>query len=308
MDPREAMRRRVEEGMRSPIDEQEEFRRFVEEGMDSPREEPTQTRRVPSVPSVLSGPSGPSGPSVPPLEISVEDSQEAFERRIEESLRTPVGEREEIQRFVEESVSSQVEAPIRTSSRRREDLEERRRRREEEELQEETLVPLLEDATDNIKFLKSVIENVTSRMTTFDVIMAEEVLVSKYLSEDPNHVVFLVGKLAYGVDKTSIDMDDTFHECKSANGHLMQSRENVVDTELVNLRKIGGSGFVPLNEISRAKRLDSNLYVLEKVRDIPTVVSRNVLLGGSVVSAMHCQPGFDDILYKISTHLKIKIE
>jgi len=258
-------------------------------------------------------------PSVPSL---IEDQQEALERRVEEGFRD---EQEQFRREVDESMDSVLsprqefipsfldpvvpfvtpsgEEPVRTSQIRREDLEERQRRRQQEE--EEPLAPLLEDATDNIKFLKSVIENVTSRLSTFDVIMAEEILVGEYLSQDPNHVVFLIGKLAYGVDKTSIDMDDTFHECKSANGHLMQSRENVIDTELVNLRKIGGSGFVPLNEISRARRLDSNLYVMEKVRDIPTVVSRNVLLGGSVVSAMHCQPGFDDILYKISSHLKI---
>ncbi len=172
-------------------------------------------------------------------------------------------------------------------------------------LLQEDIIPLLDDATGRLNFLKTVIGNLTSKIKTFDLIMAEEVLVGDYLKQDTNHVVFIVDKLIYAVDKTSIDLRETFFECKEANGFLMQNSSNIVDTELINLRRIGGNGFVLLSDISRSRIIDSNVFILEKVKNIPTVVSKSVLKGGDVVSAMHCQPGFDDILYKISINIKL---
>jgi len=53
-------------------------------------------------------------------------------------------------------------------------------------LLQEDIIPLIKDATGSVKFMKSAIGHLASRMNTFDVIMAEEIMVGESRKDGRN--------------------------------------------------------------------------------------------------------------------------
>lgn len=147
--------------------------------------------------------------------------------------------------------------------------------------------------------------NLISKKTVHDTIMLEDVEVGKYLSDDTDNIVLVLGNHVYGVNRGYIDMDDTFLECNSTNNSIRQESANIYDGELLNLRKIGGYGFVEKEDLETITS-DKNIFVLTKVKQMKSVINKKLYENPwttNAVSAMHCQPGNESTRYKISISL-----
>ena len=140
-----------------------------------------------------------------------------------------------------------------------------------------------------------------SKMRANDALMNEEVNVGDFLNDDKNNIVFVVDGFATIISKENMNLEDPtsiFYECIRVNSF---SRENTTGPKLFALRKIGGNGLVWLEDVKKIKEDSTkNAFVLEKVKSIETIVSMDVLDNNRIVSGTHCQPGLNDIVYKLS--------
>lgn len=173
---------------------------------------------------------------------------------------------------------------------------------------EQSLFKALSDASDIISFLHEAIGKLTGKMTSYDVLTGDDAIVKEFLRESPeNNIVFVFGEVTLIIDKTRILTDDTFYECKVDNGRWHPATDNVVDeAELIHVRKLGGNGFIRLEDIENIMDSDNNVFLMDEDRRISSVVSKSVYEGGNMVSAMHCQPGNEDTLYKMAASLRIE--
>lgn len=143
---------------------------------------------------------------------------------------------------------------------------------------------------EEVRIPKSVLDK-----ESVDVISLETVKAGDFLEESDDHIVFVDGGVVVLVNKNDIDIQsNVFYECKEANSRLMQDPENVVSSvELFNGRTIGVmSGYLMASELRAAMEIPSRIVKVERLRSIPSVISRAVFRdGASLVSASHCQPG-----------------
>ena len=149
--------------------------------------------------------------------------------------------------------------------------------------------------------VSSFISDKISKMRANDALMNEEVNVGDFLNDDKNNIVFVVDGFATIISKENMNLEDPtsiFYECIRVNSF---SRENTTGPKLFALRKIGGNGLVWLEDVKKIKEDSTkNAFVLEKVKSIETIVSMDVLDNNRIVSGTHCQPGLNDIVYKLS--------
>ena len=161
----------------------------------------------------------------------------------------------------------------------------------------------------DITGMSSFISDQISKMSANDVLMAEEVNVGDFLSDDKDNIVFVIdGKFATIISKENLNLEDPtslFYECIKVNSF---SRENTTGPKLFALRKIGGvhGGLVLLEDVQKIKKDSTkNAFVLEKVKRIETLISMDVLDNNRIIGGTHCQPGLNDTVYKVSFGIHI---
>ena len=146
--------------------------------------------------------------------------------------------------------------------------------------------------------------DVIGNMTSFDLIEVRDVTVKDFLRESSDNVVFVRSSNAFIVDRNDINFQ-VFYECKEANGFLNQTLENTIGPKLTHLKKIGmHGGFISMSELKNNLISSNNVFVLREVKKIDSVVTEEVINGGDLVSAEHCNPK-NDIVYEISFSLKL---
>ena len=161
------------------------------------------------------------------------------------------------------------------------------------------------------KLLKPVIRfpiNITKTTESYDPIEMETIKfnIGEYIAEDPDNIILMYEKNKYFPTKYSTvlkqikDNNFVFYGCKTVEGML--NPENIDKEQMyLNLNSIG----FPIGGIKCDfnKLIDNQNHQLFGVyntnKSYPSFVSLDVMEGGDMVSALHCQSGQDAKISKI---------
>ena len=141
----------------------------------------------------------------------------------------------------------------------------------------------------------------------------EEVNLQEYINEDPDNIIIMYQNSErdttnrYFLTKRSIIRDQSkaptnlMFPCKVADERLFVGRDDYHNIPLLSIKSIGfttGNNYVDLVEFIRNP--EQQLFAIYNLQlKYPSFVSKDVLNGGSVVSALHCQPGHASKVSKI---------
>jgi hypothetical protein len=151
---------------------------------------------------------------------------------------------------------------------------------------------------ENIQKRKRV--NITKTVNFFDPIMQEEedILISDYLEENKDNIVFVYDNNKYFLTNREIidkqEDDAVVYPCKETSMALIPRRENVKENEpLFDLKKIGFMGGYFCDMTIYNNNPDLQTFTLVNTnKSYPSFVSKRIFSeGGDVVSGLHCQEG-----------------
>lgn len=151
----------------------------------------------------------------------------------------------------------------------------------------------------------SFISNLVGEMSSTDLISLEDFKLGEYVKENKKHIAFIIDNNFKPMDKRNIKFEgNQFYECKSPNGFIVQTMENTKGPRLIGLRKIGAFGYIPEDDMKRIMDSPDNVHILKSTKKGEAFVSKDVLDGGTVVSAAHCQAGASDNIYNLEFSFK----
>ena len=138
------------------------------------------------------------------------------------------------------------------------------------------------------------------RLSNYNVILLEDVNYCEYI-QNKNNLLFFFGKqvafidrdtLRQFIDYTSVNPDNIVYRCKNVDEAFIPRNSNIISGPSLNMTAIGLNGpIVPLEYLDEVVKGDHQIFMIEptdNVKEMP-IASLGTRLGGSVVSANHCQ-------------------
>ena len=138
------------------------------------------------------------------------------------------------------------------------------------------------------------------RLSNYNVILLEDVNFCEYIQNKNNLLIFFGKQVAFidrdtlrpFIDSTSANPDNIVYRCKDVDGAFMPRNSNIISGPTLNMTAIGLNGpSVPLEYLDQVVKGDHQIFMIEptdNVKKMP-IASLGTRLGGSVVSANHCQ-------------------
>lgn len=138
------------------------------------------------------------------------------------------------------------------------------------------------------------------RLSNYNVILLEDVNYCEYIQNKNNLLIFFGKQVAFidrdtlrpFIDSTSANPDNIVYRCKDVDGAFMPRNSNIISGPTLNMTAIGLNGpIVPLEYLDQVVKGDHQIFMIEptdNVKKMP-IASLGTRLGGSVVSANHCQ-------------------
>ena len=138
------------------------------------------------------------------------------------------------------------------------------------------------------------------RLSNYNVILLEDVNYCEYIQNKNNLLIFFGKQVAFidrdtlrpFIDTTTANPDNIVYRCKDVDGAFMPRNSNIISGPTLNMTAIGLNGpIVPLEYLDQVVKGYHQIFMIEptdNVKKMP-IASLGTRLGGSVVSANHCQ-------------------
>ena len=141
--------------------------------------------------------------------------------------------------------------------------------------------------------------------TTYDAIMMEDISLADYLKEDENNILFQFQNHYYPSSKDTINHQITptnmVYECKEPN--TLRPENIIKEAPLFRLQSLAlPVQYIYLCQINALLDSTAQVYKIKlssPEKNLASVVSKEVLDGGTYVSASHCQDGQGGKVYTI---------
>jgi ankyrin repeat protein len=171
------------------------------------------------------------------------------------------------------------------------------------------------------KDLKRVVDELNKLLTFiininepgFNIVTQETIVISDYLYENADNIVFKVRNSYFLTDIESIkeqmeNIANIKYECRKAGNtsEFMLDSNIIYNTEFFSLSSITGiQGVVKSNDMKKIcaeSSYTSRLYeIRETTKKLSAIVSKKFIEGSDGVGADHCQPGKETTVYEIMT-------
>ena len=144
----------------------------------------------------------------------------------------------------------------------------------------------------------------------FNIVTQETIVISDYLYENADNIVFKVRNSYFLTDIESIkehmkNITNIKYECRKAGNtsEFINDSNIIYNTEFFSLSSITGiQGVVKSNDMEKICDDSSRLYeIRETTKKLPAIVSKGFIEGSGGVGADHCQPGKETTVYEIMT-------
>jgi len=130
------------------------------------------------------------------------------------------------------------------------------------------------------------------------VMTLEDYTVSEFLKQEKTHIAFIMDSTFIPVNKENIQFEENqFYECN-------QSLSDKIGPRLVGLRRIGGYGYLLEDDMEEVMVSTDNVHILEIIKRGQSFISEEGL-DDDTDSAIHCQSGSPDNIYKISRSFRL---
>jgi uncharacterized protein YjbI with pentapeptide repeats len=148
-------------------------------------------------------------------------------------------------------------------------------------------------------------------LSSYDYILLEDVNYCEYIKNKNNLLIFFGKQVAIidretlkpFIDTTTANPDNIVYRCKEVDGAFMPRNSNIISGPSLNMTAIGLNGpIVPLEYLDEVVKGEHQIFMIEptdKVTEMP-IASLGTRLGGSVVSANHCQANVNKQMCTIS--------
>lgn len=148
-------------------------------------------------------------------------------------------------------------------------------------------------------------------LSSYNVILLEDVNYCEYIKNKNNLLIFFGKQVAIidretlkqFIDTTTVNPDNIVYRCKDVDGAFMPRNSNIISGPTLNMTAIGLNGpIVPLEYLDQVVKGVHQIFMIEptdNVKKMP-IASLGTRLGGSVVSANHCQANVNKQMCTIS--------
>jgi hypothetical protein len=148
-------------------------------------------------------------------------------------------------------------------------------------------------------------------LSSYDYILLEDVDYCKYIKNKNNMLIFFGKQVAIidrdtlkpFIESTTANPDNIVYRCKKVQDAFIPRDSNIISGPTLNMSAIGLNGpIVPLEYLDQVVKGTHQIFMIEptdNVKNMP-IASLGTRLGGSVVSANHCQANVNKQLCSIS--------
>ena len=148
-------------------------------------------------------------------------------------------------------------------------------------------------------------------LSSYNVILLEDVNYCEYIKNKNNLLIFFGKQVAVierdtltpFIESFTVNPDNIVYRCKEVDGAFLPRDSNIISGPALNMTAIGLNGpIVPLEYLDEVVKGDHQIFMIEptdNVKEMP-IASLGTRLGGSVVSANHCQANVNKQMCTIS--------
>jgi len=148
-------------------------------------------------------------------------------------------------------------------------------------------------------------------LSSYNVILLEDVNYCEYIKNKNNLLIFFGKQVAVierdtltpFIESFTVNPDNIVYRCKEVDGAFLPRDSNIISGPALNMTAIGLNGpIVPLEYLDEVVKGGHQIFMIEptdNVKEMP-IASLGTRLGGSVVSANHCQANVNKQMCTIS--------